>query len=136
MNAEYCKPFVILSTFSLQTHAPLPRIQTHVYMYMHTQFFIQDTKSSNGTFVNDRRLSRSGEESPPYELKSGDMVQFGVNVEGPSRGEYTHEHSCTHADTHTHSSMHTCIYIRTACSIPIHTRMCFHFHVYITYTCM
>ena len=27
-----------------------------------TQFFIQDTKSSNGTFVNESRLSPSGEE--------------------------------------------------------------------------
>ena len=56
-------------------------------MILDLQFYIKDTKSSNGTFVNDRRLSRSGEESAQYELKSGDIVQFGVNVEGPSRGE-------------------------------------------------
>ena len=58
-------------------------------MILDLQFYIKDTKSSNGTFVNDRRLSRSGEESAQYELKSGDIVQFGVNVEGPSRGEDT-----------------------------------------------
>jgi regulator of replication initiation timing len=56
-----------------------------VVWYDNGKFFIKDTKSSNGTFVNDRRLSRSGEESAQYELKSGDIVQFGVNVEGPSR---------------------------------------------------
>jgi len=44
------------------------------------QFFLQDTKSSNGTFVNNQRLSKSSEESPPREVCSGDIVQFGVDV--------------------------------------------------------
>lgn len=44
------------------------------------KFYIQDTKSSNGTFVNECRLSPSAEESEPVELKSRDVVQFGVNV--------------------------------------------------------
>ena len=44
------------------------------------QFFLQDTKSSNGTFVNNVRLSKGSEESEPKELKSGDIVQFGVDV--------------------------------------------------------
>ncbi|XP_065909561.1 sarcolemmal membrane-associated protein-like isoform X2 [Dysidea avara] len=53
--------------------------------YQDNKFFIQDTKSSNGTFVNERRLSPTGEESRPMELKSGDVIQFGVNVEGPTK---------------------------------------------------
>lgn len=44
------------------------------------KFFLQDTKSSNGTFVNNHRLSKSGEESQPQEVFSGDVVQFGVDV--------------------------------------------------------
>ncbi|XP_025425311.1 sarcolemmal membrane-associated protein [Sipha flava] len=44
------------------------------------KFFLQDTKSSNGTFVNNHRLSKSGEESQPQEVFSGDIVQFGVDV--------------------------------------------------------
>lgn len=44
------------------------------------QFYLQDTKSSNGTFVNNQRLSKSGEESLPREVSSGDIVQFGVDV--------------------------------------------------------
>ncbi|ODN02007.1 Sarcolemmal membrane-associated protein, partial [Orchesella cincta] len=44
------------------------------------QFYLQDTKSSNGTFVNNQRLSKSSEESAPRELCSGDIVQFGVDV--------------------------------------------------------
>ncbi|XP_065829145.1 sarcolemmal membrane-associated protein-like [Oscarella lobularis] len=44
------------------------------------KFFIRDMKSSNGTFVNRQRLSRSGEESAPFEIKNGDELQFGVDV--------------------------------------------------------
>ena len=44
------------------------------------QFLLQDTKSSNGTFINNIRLSQGAEESQPYELKSGDTIQFGVDV--------------------------------------------------------
>lgn len=36
--------------------------------------------------MNERRLSPTGEESRPTELKSGDVIQFGVNVEGPTKG--------------------------------------------------
>lgn len=44
------------------------------------QFYLQDTKSSNGTFINSQRLSRGSEESPPCEILSGDIIQFGVDV--------------------------------------------------------
>ncbi|XP_067907778.1 sarcolemma associated protein a isoform X20 [Heterodontus francisci] len=44
------------------------------------KFYLQDTKSSNGTFINSQRLSRGSEESPPCELLSGDVIQFGVDV--------------------------------------------------------
>ncbi|XP_023811095.1 sarcolemmal membrane-associated protein isoform X3 [Oryzias latipes] len=44
------------------------------------KFYLQDTKSSNGTFVNSQRLSRGSEESPPCEVLSGDIIQFGVDV--------------------------------------------------------
>uniref|UniRef100_A0A8D8YRV3 Sarcolemmal membrane-associated protein n=2 Tax=Cacopsylla melanoneura TaxID=428564 RepID=A0A8D8YRV3_9HEMI len=48
--------------------------------YYNGKFYLQDTKSSNGTFVNNQRLSKTNEESPPHELCSGDVVQFGVDV--------------------------------------------------------
>ncbi|XP_030063883.1 sarcolemmal membrane-associated protein isoform X15 [Microcaecilia unicolor] len=44
------------------------------------KFYLQDTKSSNGTFINSQRLSRGSEESPPCEILSGDVIQFGVDV--------------------------------------------------------
>lgn len=46
--------------------------------YENGKFFLQDTKSSNGTFVNNNRLSTN--ESEPHEVSSGDIVQFGVDV--------------------------------------------------------
>uniref|UniRef100_A0AC34GS23 FHA domain-containing protein n=1 Tax=Panagrolaimus sp. ES5 TaxID=591445 RepID=A0AC34GS23_9BILA len=43
-------------------------------------FFIKDTKSSNGTFINNSRLSNSGDESAPTPLASGDILQLGVEI--------------------------------------------------------
>uniref|UniRef100_A0A671RH76 Sarcolemmal membrane-associated protein n=1 Tax=Sinocyclocheilus anshuiensis TaxID=1608454 RepID=A0A671RH76_9TELE len=52
------------------------------------KFYLQDTKSSNGTFINSQRLSRGSEESPPCEVLSGDIIQFGVDVtENTRKGE-------------------------------------------------
>ena len=44
------------------------------------QFYLQDTKSSNGTFVNKDRLSVANTDSAPREVYSSDIVQFGVDV--------------------------------------------------------
>ncbi|XP_066598726.1 sarcolemmal membrane-associated protein [Prorops nasuta] len=48
--------------------------------YTAGKFYLQDTRSSNGTFINNQRLSPSGLESTPKEVCSGDIVQFGVDV--------------------------------------------------------
>ncbi|XP_076296967.1 sarcolemma associated protein [Lasioglossum baleicum] len=51
-----------------------------VLWYSSGKFYLQDTRSSNGTFVNNQRLSAAGLESAPKEVHSGDIVQFGVDV--------------------------------------------------------
>lgn len=57
-------------------------------IFLCLQFYLQDTKSSNGTFINSQRLSRGSEESPPCEVLSGDIIQFGVDVtENTRKGE-------------------------------------------------
>ncbi|XP_071455733.1 sarcolemmal membrane-associated protein [Hetaerina americana] len=56
-----------------------------LFWYENGKFYLQDTKSSNGTFVNNQRLSKSLEESTPQEVCSGDIVQFGVDVMENSR---------------------------------------------------
>ena len=53
--------------------------------YENGKFYLQDTKSSNGTFINNHRLSKGSEESSPREIYSGDIVQFGVDVMENSR---------------------------------------------------
>ncbi|XP_066261927.1 sarcolemmal membrane-associated protein [Euwallacea similis] len=45
--------------------------------YQNGKFYLQDTKSSNGTFVNNNRLSVDNDN---HEVSSGDIVQFGVDV--------------------------------------------------------
>lgn len=57
------------------------------------QFYLQDTKSSNGTFINSQRLSRGSEESPPCEIMSGDIIQFGVDVTENTRKGKGMDHS-------------------------------------------
>lgn len=56
------------------------RYFTVLFLLLFLQFYLQDTKSSNGTFINSQRLSRGSEESPPCEIMSGDIIQFGVDV--------------------------------------------------------
>ncbi|KAF5315418.1 hypothetical protein D9619_007619 [Psilocybe cf. subviscida] len=44
--------------------------------------FIKDVKSSNDTFINGERLSSEGHESEPFELKSDDIVELGIDIVG------------------------------------------------------
>ncbi|XP_077291106.1 sarcolemma associated protein isoform X2 [Arctopsyche grandis] len=61
--------------------------------YENGHFYLADTKSSNGTFVNSHRLSEGSKESAPYEVCSGDIVQFGVDVMENS-GSVSVTHGC------------------------------------------
>ncbi|EAA00808.3 AGAP011663-PA, partial [Anopheles gambiae str. PEST] len=62
-----------------------------VLWYKDGRFFIKDTGSSNGTFINNIRLSQTCTESEPHEISSGDIVQFGVDVMENTRRE---THGC------------------------------------------
>ncbi|KAJ7157584.1 hypothetical protein C8R43DRAFT_402766 [Mycena crocata] len=46
------------------------------------RFFIRDTKSKHGTFVNQRRLSPANTESDPYPIMDGDILQLGTDSQG------------------------------------------------------
>ncbi|KAF9799708.1 hypothetical protein IEO21_10518 [Rhodonia placenta] len=60
--------------------------------------FIKDVKSSNGTFINGKRLSPEGVESEPFELKSDDIVhpphaaaqEFGIDIIGENNKTIIH----------------------------------------------
>ncbi|RHZ78301.1 hypothetical protein Glove_166g198 [Diversispora epigaea] len=52
------------------------------------KFFIRDTKSSSGTFLNHVRLSAPSAESKAFQLKDGDVVQLGVDYQGGTEEIY------------------------------------------------
>ncbi|KAJ1934045.1 hypothetical protein GGF37_006514, partial [Kickxella alabastrina] len=52
------------------------------------QFFIKDTKSSSGTFLNHMRLSPAGVESRAHPLHDGDILQLGVDYQGGTMDIY------------------------------------------------
>lgn len=51
-------------------------------------FFLKDTKSSSGTFINHMRLSPPGQESTAHILKDGDIIQLGVDYQGGTEEMY------------------------------------------------
>ncbi|CAN6598429.1 hypothetical protein TRVA0_001S05776 [Trichomonascus vanleenenianus] len=42
--------------------------------------WIKDAKSSNGTYINGRRLSNDNQESEPHELKKNDLLELGIDI--------------------------------------------------------
>lgn len=54
------------------------------------KIFIKDVKSSNGTFINGERLSPEGLESQPFELKTDDIVEFGIDIVGEDNTTIVH----------------------------------------------
>ncbi|PWZ00242.1 hypothetical protein BCV70DRAFT_151914, partial [Testicularia cyperi] len=52
------------------------------------KFFIRDTKSSSGTFLNHIRLSAPNVESKPFAIKDGDVIQLGVDYQGGTEEIY------------------------------------------------
>lgn len=53
-----------------------------------TQFYIRDTASSSGTFLNHIRLSSPNVQSRPQMLKDGDVLQLGVDYQGGTEEQY------------------------------------------------
>ncbi|KAJ3008955.1 UNVERIFIED_CONTAM: hypothetical protein HDU68_002886 [Siphonaria sp. JEL0065] len=52
------------------------------------QVMFKDVGSSSGTWVNRHRLSPSGKESRPYNIKSGDVIQLGMDYQGRQEDMY------------------------------------------------
>lgn len=65
------------------------------YSDKENKFYIKDTKSSNGTFVNDKKLMQSEFE----EICSGDIIKFGVDVVESTKKDGT-IHGCIIAIVH------------------------------------
>lgn len=59
-----------------------------IFAQIGIQFFIKDTSSSSGTFLNHVRLSAPGVTSRPYAIKDGDVIQLGVDYQGGQQEIY------------------------------------------------
>ncbi|KIP11284.1 hypothetical protein PHLGIDRAFT_27997 [Phlebiopsis gigantea 11061_1 CR5-6] len=64
------------------------RAHAEIWVEAGGRFFIKDTKSSSGTFLNHVRLSPANTESRPSELKDGDLLQLGVDYQGGAEDIY------------------------------------------------
>ncbi|KAI8603419.1 hypothetical protein EDD21DRAFT_369114 [Dissophora ornata] len=67
----------------------LSRIHAEVWSE-NSKVFIKDLKSSNGTFLNGKRLSPENVESEPFELNQNDHLEFGIDIMDDS-GSMLHE---------------------------------------------
>ncbi|ORX82619.1 SMAD/FHA domain-containing protein [Basidiobolus meristosporus CBS 931.73] len=65
----------------------LSRTHAEVW-YENGKVYVKDLKSSNGTYLNSQRLSPDSCESAPFELKTGDTLEFGIDVESEKNGTY------------------------------------------------
>lgn len=52
------------------------------FWYEAGKWYIKDVKSSSGTFLNHIRLSPPGQESKPFPVNDGDVVQLGIDFKG------------------------------------------------------
>ncbi|KAG7095015.1 hypothetical protein E1B28_005809 [Marasmius oreades] len=52
------------------------------------KFWIKDTKSSSGTFLNHMRLSPANTESRLHQMRDGDILQLGVDYQGGTEDIY------------------------------------------------
>ena len=75
------------STVVSRSHAQL--------MFLNGEFFLKDTKSLGGTFINSSRLSPAGKESHPHKIFHGDVLQFGVDYRPDQRtGQVKNKDKC------------------------------------------
>lgn len=64
------------------------RAHAEIWVEAGGKFFIKDTKSSSGTFLNHMRLSPANTESKPHQIKDGDILQLGVDYQGGTEDMY------------------------------------------------
>ncbi|KAJ2932447.1 hypothetical protein H1R20_g4659, partial [Candolleomyces eurysporus] len=64
------------------------RAHAEIWVEMGGKFYIRDTKSSSGTFLNHVRLSPANTESKPFPIKDGDILQLGVDYQGGAEDIY------------------------------------------------
>lgn len=64
------------------------RAHAEIWVELGGRFYVKDTKSSSGTFLNHVRLSAANTESRPFQIKDGDILQLGVDYQGGTEDIY------------------------------------------------
>jgi hypothetical protein len=64
------------------------RAHAEIWVELGGRFYVKDTKSSSGTFLNHVRLSPANTESRPFQIKDGDILQLGVDYQGGTEDIY------------------------------------------------
>ncbi|PPQ75050.1 hypothetical protein CVT24_010463 [Panaeolus cyanescens] len=64
------------------------RAHAEIWVEAGGKFYVKDTKSSSGTFLNHSRLSAANTESKPHLIKDGDILQLGVDYQGGTEDIY------------------------------------------------
>ena len=64
------------------------RAHAEIWVELGGKFYVKDTKSSSGTFLNHVRLSPANTESRPCQIKDGDILQLGVDYQGGAEDIY------------------------------------------------
>lgn len=58
----------------------MSRLHAEIWGDNEGRVWIQDTRSYHGTWLNGKRLSPQKEESRAYEIKTGDLLEMGINI--------------------------------------------------------
>lgn len=84
----------------------LSRQHAEIWAERNGKIWIRDVKSSNGTFVNNQRLSPENRDSDPHELREQDILELGIDIVSEDQKTIVHhkvkarvEHAGIYANT-------------------------------------
>lgn len=90
----------------------LSRQHAEIWADREGKVWIRDVKSSNGTFVNGKRLSQENRDSEPHPLTQGDILELGIDIISDDQKTIVHhkvaariEHAGPHAGATAASSI-------------------------------
>lgn len=90
----------------------LSRQHAEVWADRDGRVWVRDVKSSNGTFVNKKRLSQENRDSDPHPLNRGDELELGIDIISEDQKQIVHhkvaaivDHAGPHASVQTGPTM-------------------------------
>lgn len=88
----------------------LSRQHAEIWADPNGKIMIRDVKSSNGTFVNGKRLSQENRDSEPHPLKEADVLELGIDIVSEDQKTVVHHKVAARVDyaglySHTNDGM-------------------------------